>query len=168
MPARRLPFRVVHRVAGLGSLGRERYVALAEYAGGKVAREAKSLTQSACVWAKDTKSSTAIRYQEILEGAVRSLDPFVKMKSCWIVRRLAPDCSRVELASMPKVRDEMRLLSSMGFETANVHLGTHKAADKIEKDLRKRPSHWLHRAAEGMVKATMTDWHEWCATAGQA
>jgi len=83
------------------------------------------------------------------------------MKGNWIVRRLAPDCSRVELASMPKERDEARLLHSMGFETANVHLGTRRAAKAILKDFKKRPHLWLHRASADMVKATTEDWERW-------
>jgi len=166
MPARHLACRVVHRVAGLGSLGRERFVAIAEYCGGKIAREAKALAPSACVWADDKRHSAGIRYQDILESAVRSIDPYVEMKECWIVRRLAPDCSRVELASMPRERDETRLLYSMGFETANVHLGNRKSAKRIVKDLLKRPKRWLHRAAEDMVKATLADWDDWRGKAG--
>jgi uncharacterized protein DUF2252 len=161
LPAECGPYRIVHRVAGLGSLGRERYVAIAEYCGGKVAREAKALAPSACVWAEKQNRSCAIRYQKILDCAVRSIDPFVRLKGRWIVRRLAPDCSRVELASMTKERDESRLLYAMGFETANVHLGTRKAAKRITKDLGKRSRRWLHRASEGMVKATLADWERW-------
>jgi hypothetical protein len=48
---------------------------------------------------------------------------------------------------MPKERDESRLLYSMGFEIANVHLGSAKAVKAISKDLRKRPENWLHQAA---------------------
>jgi len=40
---------------------------------------------------------------------------------------LAPHCSRIEMASIPKKRDEERLLHSMGFETANIHLGSKQA-----------------------------------------
>ena len=160
LPHRGLSYRVVHRVAGLGSLGRERYVAIAEFSGGKIAREAKALAPSACVWAEGRRARR-LHYQEIVDRAVRSLDPFVCMKGDWIVRRLAPDCSRVELASMPRERDEARLLHSMGFETANVHLGTRKAATAILRDLHKRPHLWLHRASAEMVKATTADWERW-------
>src|SRR5216684_5589560 len=48
LPEERLVYRTVHRVAGLGSLGRQRLVALAEWKGGLVAREAKPLLPSAC------------------------------------------------------------------------------------------------------------------------
>jgi hypothetical protein len=126
-----------------------------------VAREAKAVAPSAVVWATNAKKSGRIRYQEILDACVRSPDPFVRLKGRWIVRRLAPDCSRVELASMPKERDESRLLYSMGFEIANVHLGSAKAAKLIARDLRKRPGNWMHQAAAKMVDRTVKDWREW-------
>jgi hypothetical protein len=160
-PADKLTYRVVHRVAGLGSLGRERYVAVADYRGGKIAREAKALAPSACVWTASGNASNRIRYQQVLDQSVRAPDPFVRLKGRWIVRRLAPDCSRVELSSIPKERDESRLLFAMGFETANVHLGTERVARKILNDLKKRPRHWLHEAAAQMVAATDKDWHAW-------
>jgi len=161
MPEPGLDYRIVHRIAGLGSLGRERYVGIASCRGGRVAREAKALAPSACVWASAGKVSERIRYQEALDRSVRDIDPFVRLRGSWIVRRLAPDCSRVELASMPDERDESKLLHAMGFETANVHLGTPRAAKVILRDLGKRPADWLHQAASAMVKATIADWREW-------
>ena len=161
LPEPGLAYRIAHRVAGLGSLGRERYVAIAECCGAHVAREAKALAPSAFVWASQGKRSDRIRYQEILDRSVRAIDPFVRLKGRWIVRRLAPDCSRVELAHMPKERDESKLLRAMGFETANVHLGTPSAASAILQDLRKRPHHWLHDASIEMVKATAEDFRDW-------
>jgi hypothetical protein len=161
LPEPGVEYRVVHRIAGLGSLGRERYVGVADYRGGKVAREAKALATSAVIWGNKTNQSGRLHYQEILDASVRSPDPFVRLKGRWLVRRLAPDCSRVELASMPKERDEGRLLYSMGFETANVHLGSAKAAGKILRDSGQRPGNWLHQAAAKMVDRTVKDWHEW-------
>jgi hypothetical protein len=164
LPEPGLDYRIVHRMVGLGSLGRERYVGIAACRGARVAREAKALAPSACVWAAAGKVSERIRYQEALDRSVRDIDPFVRLRGSWIVRRLAPDCSRVELASMPKERDESRLLRAMGFETANVHLGTAGAAKAIQRDLAKRPADWLHEAATAMVKATTKDWREWRTT----
>ena len=160
LPAKGLRYQVAHRIAGLGSLGRERYVAIAEFHGGKVAREAKALAPSAAAWAQGLKTAS-LYYEDALTRAVRSIDPFVHMRTRWIVRRLGPYCSRVELSSIPKQRDETRLLQSMGFETANVHLGTRKAAKSIVRDLRARPKLWLHRAASAMVEATVHDWETW-------
>lgn len=158
LPKKQLKYTVRHRVAGLGSLGRERYVAMGQYAGGQIAREAKALAASACVWAAG-KGPRQVQYQRILDTAVRCPDPFVKLKSGWIVRRLAPDCSRVELASMPKEHDQAKLLHAMGFETANVHLGSGKTAIKmVGQDLDRRKTGWLHDAAEKMVAAVEKDW----------
>jgi hypothetical protein len=152
---------MVHRVAGLGSLGRERYVALAEWRGGSVAREAKALAPSASVWAQSGKNASApILYQEALDTAVRCRDPFVRLQKRWIVRRLAPDCSRIELSALPAERDEVRLLHAMGWETANVHLGTLKPR-VLAADLKKRPRGWLYRAAREMELAMKKEFEEW-------
>ena len=159
MPERRMEWRTVHRVAGLGSLGRERWVGIADWHGGSVAREAKALAPSACVWAEGQDGDPPILYQKMLETAVRCRDPFVRLEKRWIVRRLAPDCSRIELSALPKERDEMRLLHAMGFETANVHLGSVKAR-VLNADLRKRPEGWLYGAAREMEDAVRADFQE--------
>ena len=160
MPDRDLACRIVHRVAGVGSLGRQRFTAIAEWHGGKVAREAKALAPSACVWAANGKGTARIRYREILSAAIRTPDPFLGQRGGWIVRRLAPDCSRIELSDMPRERDETRLLYAMGWETANIHLGSVKPK-AVLKDLKERPGGWLHDAAERMVETIAADWKRW-------
>lgn len=167
LPDPELEHRIAHRIAGLGSLGRERYVGIGLFHGARIAREAKALAPSACVWAAGGKGSERIQYQQVLDRAVRAHDPFVRLQGRWIVRRLAPDCSRVELAAIPSERDESKLLHAMGFETANVHLGTPRAAKRILRDLEKRPPHWLHSAATAMVKAVLSDWRAWRAGKGR-
>lgn len=159
MPEPGLQCRIAHRVAGLGSLGRQRYVALAEWRGGSVAREAKALAPSACVWASGGRTAP-IHYQEILNRAVRCPDPFVRLQKRWIVRRLAPDCSRIELPALPKDRDEIRLLHAMGFETANVHLGSVKPRVLVN-DLKKRARGWLLNEARKMQKAVLADFKDY-------
>jgi len=156
MPERGLRWRAAHRIAGLGSLGRERFVALAEWRGGTVAREAKALAPSACVWAASGKGTAEILYQKILDCAVRCRDPFVRLQKRWIVRRLAPDCSRIELSALPKEHDVLRLLIAMGWETANVHLGSARGRVLLA-DLKKRKRGWLLEAARAMEKAVKAD-----------
>jgi hypothetical protein len=152
---------VVHRIAGLGSLGRLRYVALADWHGGSVAREAKELTTSAWLWANPSgKRRAKIFYQDILTRSLRCPDPFARLCGRWMLRRLAPDCSRIELASLPATHDAVKLLFAMGWETANVHLGSVKAPVLL-RDLAKRPSGWLHQVAEEMFEATSHDWQDW-------
>lgn len=85
----------------------------------------------------------------------------MRLKGRWIVRRLAPDCSRIELSHMPKQRDETKLLQAIGFEIANVHLGTPRATPAILQNLRGRTRNWMHEAATRMVKATTDDWRLW-------
>ena len=161
LPLPTLPYEVKHRVAGLGSLGRPRYVAVAEWAGGMIAREAKALLPSSAVWAREGDTSAEIFYQAIVDRAVRCHDPYVQLQGHWIVRRLAPDCSRIELSSLPEERAEMRLLHAMGWETANIHLGSNAAVKAIKQDLAGRAKGWLERAAEAMTTATKEDWTAW-------
>lgn len=156
MPAKNLPCRLLRRRAGLGSLGRERYLALVEWRGGLIARETKALAPSAASWAAKYKGPARLLYQDILDDAVRCTDPFVRVQKRWIVRRLAPDCSRIELSALPRERDEIRLLHAMGWETANVHLGG--ARPKIIlADLKKRRPDWLLDAARKMEQAILAD-----------
>ncbi len=51
----------------------------------------------------------------------------------------------------------------MGFETANVHLGSVKAR-ALAKDLQSRSRGWLYRAARRMEKAVMADFEEYKAS----
>ncbi|HET9407114.1 MAG TPA: DUF2252 family protein [Candidatus Sulfotelmatobacter sp.] len=161
MPAKGISYRVAHRVAGLGSLGHARYVAIADWHGGRIAREAKVLVASASSWAQDETRSAEIFYQTAITRAVRCLDPFVQLRGRWIVRRLSPHCSRIELATLNAKNEELRLLRAMGWETANIHLGTPNAPKRILQDLRKRKADWLHAATDDMLKQVRSDWRKW-------
>jgi hypothetical protein len=160
LPERDLKFRLSHRISGTGSLGRRRYLALAQWRGGSIAREAKELTTSAWNWAQSPQNVGKIFYAKTLEQSVRVPDPFVRVRGCWIIRRLAPDCSRIELSSLPEQHDAVRLLHAMGWETANIHLGSAEPAILL-KDLNARRPHWLHSAAEAAVQSTLEDWRDW-------
>jgi Uncharacterized protein conserved in bacteria (DUF2252) len=161
MPEKHLPCKIVHRIAGLGSLGRQRYVALAQWRGGRIAREAKALLPSACHWAANKTDATDILYNAIIARAVRCSDPFVQLQGHWIVRRLSPHCSRIELSTLPVQRDELKLLYAMGWETANVHLGSRGAEREILRHLGKQPAGWLHAASRKMAKAVEKDFSDW-------
>jgi len=161
MPYPGLDYHLTQRVAGLGSLGHPRYVAIAEFHGGKIAREAKILVPSSVFWANDLPGPVEIWYAATLSRAVRCPDPFVQMRGRWIVRRLSPHCSRIELAVLPRDRDECRLIFSMGWETANVHLGNPAQVKAICKHLAKLKPTWLYTAAGDMVRAVKQDWQAW-------
>src|SRR5208283_1002942 len=160
MPERALAFRVAHRRTGLGSLGRERFTAIADWHGGKIAREAKALLPSACAWARGV-SNKEIYYSRMLSSAIRAPDPFLVVKKGWVLRRLSPYCSRIELSQLPRGHDEEKLLRAMGRELANIHFGTPRAMPAVRRDLRQRKLIWLRQAAEVMAEATLKDWKEW-------
>jgi hypothetical protein len=161
LPERRLKLKFANRICGLGSLGRQRFVALTEWRGGRLAREAKATAPSANVWAGHADPGLSLQYQRILNQAVRSPDPLARVAGNWLVRRLSPDCSRIELADLPARRDELRLLYCMGWETANIHLGTPKVRSRVAADLGKRRSGWLLKASRAMVQLVLDDWKRW-------
>jgi Uncharacterized protein conserved in bacteria (DUF2252) len=161
MPEPDLRYRLTHRVAGLGSLGHERYVALAHWHGGRIAREAKALVASACSWAEGQSGASEILYQTIIGRAVRCPDPFVELRGKWIVRRLSPHCCRIELATLKAAGPEARLLEAMGRETANIHLGTKAARKPILRHMEKQKGKWLHKATLAMSAVITADWKTW-------
>lgn len=109
-------------------------------------------------WREDR---SGILYRQIVDQAVRVPDPFLQIAKPWLLRRLAPDCSRIPLASLPKQNDEISLLRVMGMETANIHLGTRGARESILQDLGKRPAKWLHQSTAHMSQALLEDWQSW-------
>jgi len=161
LPEPNLPYRIVHRPVGLGSLGHARYAAIADWSGGQICREAKALVSSACYWACDHEGPSEILYQTIISRAVRCMDPFVQLRGRWIVRRLSPHCSRIELVTLKAPENELRLLHAMGWETANVHLGTRTARKPILRHVEKQTGKWLHEATELMLRAVREDWKTW-------
>lgn len=161
LPERGIRYRLARRVAGLGSLGRPRLVAIADWKGGRVAREAKALLPSALHWLNPKRAPAEILYGAILRRAVRCPDPYVQMRGHWIVRRLSPHCSRIELDALGTSRGELRVLEAMGKETANIHVGTEEKRRAILKDLRGRKGNWLAGAAQAMADAMEKDWRVW-------
>ena len=147
--------RVVRRVAGVGSLGRPRFVALALWGGALVAREAKAWVPPAGA-PTDTRGATATK---LLNRAVRVRDPFFVIRDGWVVRRLSPDCTRIEVSDLPRRRDEAKLLRAMGWETANLHLASRHR--QVLAHVRGRGARWLERAAKDMARATTDDWSAW-------
>ena len=47
------------------------------------------------------------------------------------------------------------------WETANVHLGTTRATQRIIADLKSRSGKWLRAAVKDMARTTISDWNEW-------
>src|ERR1700682_3673571 len=90
LPDANLDYKIVRRKAGLGSLGQQRFVAIAEWEGGCIAREAKAMVPSACMWLDGHTSGRNLYYERAIASAVRAHDPFQKIIGRWIIRRLSP------------------------------------------------------------------------------
>jgi len=161
MPEPGLRYRLARRTAGLGSLGHVRVVAIADWHGGRIAREVKSLAPSSLHWLNPEIMHSEILYSVVVRRAVRCPDPYVYLFGNWVVRRLSPHCSCIELDALRSARGECRLLQAMGRETANVHLGTADKRKSIMKDLRRRKGKWLLSAAQAMADAAEKDWNVW-------
>jgi hypothetical protein len=153
-------YQLKKRIAGLGSLGHPRILALSSAGGAYIAREAKAIRPSAWVWQKKARSGV-VYGAKLASCCLRVADPFVRFHNRWLVRRMAPDCCRIELASLAAEGDEAKLLYSMGWETANMHFGSPQGIPLIKRDLARRKSKWLHKAAKDMCQATLEDWGDW-------
>jgi hypothetical protein len=161
LPDPHLVFRLCSRTAGVGSLGRRRICALAEWNGGPIAREAKAVAPSACHWAGYAGSVSSSLAGRAEAGAVRARDPFYRVVGLWIVRRLAPDCEKITLAAADTLGQDRRLLRLMGRETANVHGCDADQLKTIRSDLKDRPERWLRDAAKSMIREVLEDWESW-------
>jgi Uncharacterized protein conserved in bacteria (DUF2252) len=157
----RVAYKLVRRKAGMGSLGQPRFVAIAEWEGGCIAREAKALVPSSSMWVAGRTGSGQGYYEEAINGAIRSRDPFQRIMGGWLIRRLSPDSNPIEIIDLPRDRDEETLLHAMGSEAANVHLGSKKSVGNILKDLRKKKPNWLRSAAKDMAKAMEREWKKY-------
>jgi hypothetical protein len=158
LPDPHMRYRVVRRQAGLGSLGQQRFVAIGEWQGGYVAREAKAMLPSACVWLSGEVQHRQSNYESAIKSAVRSPDPFQVIQGSWLIRRLSPDSNPIDIQTLPKHSDEQMILQAMGAEAANVHLGTRRQAANILKDLKKRKANWVKDYATRMALAVEKDW----------
>jgi hypothetical protein len=161
LPEPDLPYKIVRRLAGVGSLGQPRFVAIARWRGGYLAREAKAMVPSACLWLTGRKQPDTIYHNKIIQNAARCHDPYQKVHGNWLVRRLSPDSNPIEIGNLPEERDEERLLYTMGCEVANIHVGTPGAIKSVQKDLAKRQAGWLREAAKQMAKAYNHEWKVW-------
>src|SRR5439155_11060052 len=112
-------------------------------------------------WASESEGPTEILYQAIMSHAVRAPDPFVQVRGRWIVRRLSPHCLRIELDELPKNRDECRLLFAMGWETANINLGSRGAWKGARRLLERLTGRQLESVPQPMTRAVRKDWKPW-------
>ncbi|MGK9171180.1 DUF2252 domain-containing protein [Inquilinus limosus] len=159
MPDPDLAVVTARRTAGIGSLGRPRWVAIADWHGGPVAREAKPLLPSA--WSLVRGGDRKIRFAEIASGRFRVPDPWLKARKGIVVRRLAPNSRKLDFPALADHGPARRLLTAMGAELANLHSARRSRARAIAADLEARKPAWLRDAAGKVAEATRQDRVEW-------
>ena len=151
--------RIVPRRAGLGSLGRPRWVAIARWKGGPVVREAKALAQSA--WCRTHRpEDRAIRAGDLACGRYRAPDPWLSLHDGIVVRRLAPHSRKIDSVFAQEHAVTDQLLRAMGRELGSIHAVSGKT-DAILEDLESRDRHWLSDAAERAVDIMKADHLAW-------
>lgn len=160
MPEPRLSIKTAHRSAGTGSLGRPRWIGIAEWRGAPVIREAKALVMSA--WSRAHKTSGPdIRAGEIAQGRFRPTDPWYRVINTLVVRRLSPNNRKIELERGDTTLFGRDVLQTMAFELANVHLGSQDRRDAIKRDLDRRKRGWLIANARAAADATTREYKDW-------
>ncbi|MDB5375229.1 MAG: hypothetical protein JWP04_3871 [Belnapia sp.] len=147
--------RFAAREAGLGGLGRPRFVAIAEWRGGRVVREAKARVPSSWIMA-GFPGAAAVAPEHLASVPARVPDPWLRFHPGYVVRRLAPDSDKLA----PPEGDAaglLALLEAMGGELANLHASAGGAA-AVQAALAAMPADWLRDAAKRMAALVTADW----------
>jgi hypothetical protein len=160
MPDKGLAISHYRRTAGAGSLGRPRFVGLAQWRGAPVVREAKAALPSA--WNRPKgRGARTLRCYEIATAKYRAPDPWYALIDDVVVRRLSPNNRKLDAETHPLELIDKKMLRLMGRELASIHLGLVDARKAIERDLRKRGTGWLTGAvkrAAGFVRDEQRKW----------
>ncbi|MET3841353.1 DUF2252 family protein [Bradyrhizobium sp. OAE829] len=153
---------------GGGSLGRPRYVAVGDWRGGQVLREAKALVPSAWTYAngqtsgkKSGKKSSKSNFLALANSRYRAPDPFLDVRHQFIFRRIAADSRKIELGDAAGRKLHLKLLEAMGLEVASVHAAGKVPVEALQADLAKRPRGWLNAAAAVAADKVKRDYREW-------
>ena len=88
-------------------------------------------------------------------------DPFLKLDSGFIMRRVAPDSRKIDVGAGARGKLKATMLMAMGFDLGAVHAATKGAKRFILRDLRARKSNWLVNAARAAEQAVRADFKEW-------
>lgn len=145
---------------GLGSLGRPRFIALAMWRGGKVAREAKALVPSAWGWAHAGDLAPS-RFLDLSGGQFRSPDPWLDVQNGFVCRRIAADSRKVNLKDdEDRMELHMNLFNAMGFDLGAIHAAHHRA-EAVELHLDDLTDGWLYAAAEIAAADVECDFENW-------
>lgn len=149
------PFETFARTAGVGSLGRPRFVARTAWRGGPVLREAKAVVVSA--WALRHGGDSAIRIDDIAAGRFRAVDPHYRVADGVAVRRLSPNSRKIEAKDSADPLLSSDMLAAMGHEIANCHAGDLARAPALTSHLASLPTGWLRANAKAAASQVEVD-----------
>lgn len=151
--------RFAPRQAGLGSLGRPRFVAFATFQGGPVLREAKAMapscfTRDLAGAAFGAPGQAAIH---LAAGPARAPDPWFRLHGGMLVRRLGPDSRKLEGSDLQGALGT-QLLQAMGLELGSLHAATPGAARRIPREADATVPGRLAGLAAALAAETRTTW----------
>src|SRR5260370_30520554 len=89
-PRPRPAYVLKRRIAGLGSLGHPRILALSSWKGAYVAREAKAIRTSAWAWYRGD-STVELYVPKLVPSAIPVQDPCVRFHGHWLALRSLPN-----------------------------------------------------------------------------
>ncbi|MDW6025753.1 DUF2252 family protein [Mesorhizobium sp. BAC0120] len=145
---------------GGGGLGRPRYLAIGQWHGGFVAREAKAMVPSAWCWAGNASNATYTSL-DLATARYRSPDPFMISRSGYMIRRLAADSQKLDADDALVRSDTADWFAGMGYDLASIHSAGRVSPDQVATDLRRRGDKWLSTGAELAVEQVKRDFHVW-------
>lgn len=140
------------RTAGVGSLGRPRFVARAEWRGGPILREVKALVVSA--WVLRHGGDPAIQVADIAGGRFRAVDPHYQVADGLAVRRLSPNSRKIEARESLDTLLSPDMLTAMGREIAACQDGDRAT---VATHLASLPVDWLHDHAKAAARQIEDD-----------
>ncbi|OLP60154.1 hypothetical protein BJF93_14310 [Xaviernesmea oryzae] len=144
--------RIMPRQAGVGSLGRPRFVALGQYRGGPIAAEIKGGMPSC--WTLGREAGLA---ESLAGGPHRSPDPTLVYDADAVLRRLAPNSGKLKFAEVkPKLQGQ--LIAAIAGDLAAIHAGAGDSGE-IRHDLERRPAGWLTAAIRRVAQWTEGEWN---------
>lgn len=159
MPEPGLKMSFSPRTAGLGSLGRPRWVGFAQWRGAPAVREVKAALPSA--WTLANGGSSELNCHKIATGKYRAPDPWFALSDGMVVRRLSPNNRKLDAETHPLELISRRYLRAMGREIAAIHLGDGNNGAAIKRDLAGRDPDWLASAATRAADFVRREQKEW-------
>jgi Uncharacterized protein conserved in bacteria (DUF2252) len=160
LPEKAVIERFARRTAGVGSLGRPRFVVIAAWRGGRIVREAKARLPSA--WHLSHPKTNKLDLPAMIHGPYRPVDPHFIISTHWVIRRLAPDSRKLDRVSSGGSPD-LRMLRAMGADLANLHVASCDPR-RLERTLAGLPLDWLRKTMKAAALEVIADYKDWART----